>query len=454
MLRRLGTSTVVRLVAAIFLLQVVSGGAAIVLLRAKMQQQIVADRTRQIFDVRDDLLDAFYEGGYEQVAREVAERRGSVSDPLILVGLSGHGRQVLSHLAVMPRVRPGDRLTPFKVYRTVNESPVDALVLRVDLADGGHLVVGSFTTLDRRFDLAFAEALVLVVVLTALLALAGALLIGYVVGQRAHAIAATAEALASGDFAARVASRERGDGFDHLRRQMNFMAERIDGLVSELQSVAGALAHDLKSPVARLRAAIETASAEVAEGPAAEALQLALSDADALEAMLATALELTRLESGAVADRRQRLDLAEVAADLAELYEPLAEQNGVELATEIVPVAVQADRELLSRALSNLIDNALKYGGRRIVVRTRNERGEAVLEVEDDGPGIAAEDRDRAVGRFTRLDNARTRPGAGLGLAMVAAVARLHQGRFELGSGGEGRGGRGLAARLYFPLPG
>ncbi|HEY6869090.1 MAG TPA: HAMP domain-containing sensor histidine kinase [Novosphingobium sp.] len=450
MLRRLARSTVVRLVAAIFLLQVVSGGAAIVLLRAKMQQQIVADRTRQIFDVRDDLLDAFYEGGYDQVAREVAERRGTVSDPLILVGLSGHGRQVLSHVAAMPKVRPGDHLTPFKVYHTAQDAPVDALLLRVDLADGSHLVVGSFTTLAGRFDLIFAEALVLVVVLTALLALAGALLIGYVVGQRAHAIAATAEALASGDFAARVPAHERGDGFDHLRRQMNFMAERIDGLVSELQSVAGALAHDLKSPVARLRAAIETASAEVSDAAATEALQLALSDADALEAMLATALELTRLESGAVIDRRQRLDLAEVAADLAELYEPLAEQNGVELATQFVSVPVQGDRELVSRALSNLIDNALKYGGRHIVVRTRDERDHAVLEVEDDGPGIAVEDRGRAIGRFTRLDNARTRPGAGLGLAMVAAVARLHRGRFELGSGREGSSG-GLVARLQFP---
>lgn len=457
MLGRLASSTVVRLVAAIFLLQVVSGGAAIVLLRAKMQQQIVEDHTRQIFDVRDDLLDAFYEGGYDQVAREVAERRGSVSDPLILVGLSGHGRHVLSHLVAMPKVRAGDRLTLFKVYRTALEPPVDAQLLRVDLADGSHLVVGSFTTLDRRFDLAFAEALALVVVLTALLALAGALLVGYVVGRRAHAIAETAEALAAGDFAARVPAHARGDGFDHLRRQMNFMAERIDGLVGELQSVAGALAHDLRSPVARLRASIETASAEVPEGLAAEALQLALSDADELEAMLATALELTRLESGVVTDRRRPLDLAAVTADLTELYEPLAEQNGVELVAEVETVTVQADRELISRALSNLIDNALKYGGTRIVVRTRTGAGEAVLEVEDNGAGIAAEDRDRAVGRFTRLDNARTRPGAGLGLAMVAAVARLHGGRFELASGGQRGGsgiGGGLVARLYLPLLG
>ena len=144
-------------------------------------------------------------------------------------------------------------------------------------------------------------------------------------------------------------------------------------------------------------------------------------------------------------------------ADLTELYEPLAEQNGVELVAEVAPATVPADRELVSRALSNLIDNALKYGGRRIVVRTRMDRNEGVLEVEDDGAGIAAEDRDRAMGRFTRLDNARTRPGAGLGLAMVSAVARLHRGRFELDSGGQrggGAGGAGLVARLRLPLIG
>ena len=465
MLGRLASSTVVRLVAAIFLLQVVSGGAAIMLLRAKMQQQIVSDRTRQILDVRDDLLDAFYEGGYDQLAREVAERRGSVSDPLMLVGLSGHGAQVLSHLAAMPRVPRGEQPVPFSVYHTSLEPPVDALVIRVDLADGSYLVVGSLTTLDQHFDLAFAEALALVVVLTTLLALAGALLIGYVVGRRAHAIADTAAALAAGDFAARVPTHARGDGFDHLRRQINVMAERIDTLVGELQSVAGALAHDLRSPVARLRASIETASAAVPEGQAADALQLALSDADALEAMLATALELNRLESGVVTDRRRSLDLAEITADLTELYEPLAEQSGVELVAEVEPVTVRADRELISRALSNLIDNALKYGGTRIVVRSRVEPGEAVLEVEDNGAGIAAEDRDRAMGRFTRLDNARTRPGAGLGLAMVGAVARLHHGRFELGSGGDrsgggtggssgGGSGGGLVARLRLPLDG
>lgn len=451
MLRRLASSTVARLIAAIFVLQVISGGAAIVLLRAKMLQVIDTDRTRQIVDLRNDLLDAYYSGGYRALSGFVAERRGSVADPLIFVAVTGNGPPVLSRVAVVPVVPAGDGPVRIEVRHARDGAPSQALALGADLADGTHLVVGTLTTPDRRFDLAFAEALAMVVVLTALLALGSALLTGLVISRRAHAIAETAEALAAGDFTARVGSSGFGDGFDHLGSQINLMAERIDGLVSELRSVAGGLAHDLRSPVARLRAAIETAQAAIDDPAASEALHLAQSDAEVLEAMLATALELARLESGTTLERRQRLDLMDLAVDLAELYEPLAEQSGVTLSASGAPAEVLGDRELLSRALANLIDNALKYGGAEIVVRTVAEAGgDVILEVADNGSGIPEGDRDRAMERFTRLDNARTRPGAGLGLAMVAAVARLHGGSFVLASGG-GEGQAGLVARLRLP---
>jgi signal transduction histidine kinase len=132
---------------------------------------------------------------------------------------------------------------------------------------------------------------------------------------------------------------------------------------------------------------------------------------------------------------------------MVELYEPLAEQSGVTLALDLSPAWIMADRELISRALANAIDNALKYGGDAITVRTHAAEGEALLEVADNGPGIAPEDRPRVVERFVRLDNARTRPGGGLGLSMVNAVARLHRGRLELG---EAHGG-GLAVTLHLP---
>jgi signal transduction histidine kinase len=232
------------------------------------------------------------------------------------------------------------------------------------------------------------------------------------------------------------------------------MAERIDGLVSQLRSITGALAHDLRSPVARLRAAIETAQARVEDPDAGELLQAARADAEALERMLTTALELSRLESGVAADRRQLLDLGEVTADLVDFYEPLAESSGVTLSVAAERVEALADRELISRALANLIDNALKYGGDRIAVTVTAAGRWADLVVSDNGPGIAPQDREIALRRFSRLDNARTGPGAGLGLAMVSAVAQMHGGELVLGdSGGAGGlgGAQGLVATLRLP---
>ena len=325
----------------------------------------------------------------------------------------------------------------------------DGLALATSLPEGGRLVVGVSTVTDRNFDIAFAEAIGLTLALTVILALASAAGIGLVISRRTHEIAKTAQALAAGDFAARLTTKETGDGFDHLRRQMNMMAERIDRLVRQLHSVTGALAHDLRSPVARLRAAIDTDDAGIIE-----ALQAARADADALEAMLTTALELSRLESGAIGDRRQALDLGQVVTDLVELYEPLAESLGVTLSVDARQVEVMADRELVSRALANLIDNALKYGGDQVRVAVQPVGRSAEIGVSDNGPGIACEDRERALGRFDRLDNARTRPGAGLGLAMVSAVAQLHGGELILSDQaavGSLPGPSGLLALIRIP---
>jgi signal transduction histidine kinase len=206
------------------------------------------------------------------------------------------------------------------------------------------------------------------------------------------------------------------------------------------------LAHDLRSPVARLTAAIDTALGEVEDARAIEALQSARTDADGLNRMLETALELTRLEGGAIQDRRVPLDIATLAEDLVELYEPLAEQAEIALSAQVYPAIVPCDRELVSRALANLIDNAIKYGARHVVISTSAADGWAEITVTDDGPGIPPEDRARAVERFVRLDNARTLPGGGLGLAMVAAVAKLHGGELVLA------GERGLIVTLRLPV--
>jgi signal transduction histidine kinase len=452
--RRLLKSTIGRLVLAIFLLQLLSSGAAILLLRTQIRADAENSRTRQLIDVRDDLMEVYYDRGREGLAAFITGRYGRTADPTVFVALEGAGPAVLANIDRVPQNVPNGQPG---VVRTGHDAggllTDEGLALATPLPEGGRLVVGVSTVTDRGFDIAFAEAIGLTLALTVLLALASAAGIGLVISRRTHEIAKTAQALAAGDFAARLTTEETGDGFDHLRRQMNLMAERIDGLVRQLHSITGALAHDLRSPVARLSAALDTAQARSADTGTSEALQAARADADALEAMLTTALELSRMESGAIEDRRQALDLGQVVTDLVELYEPLAESSGVALSVDAAKVGVLTDRELISRALGNLIDNALKYGGDQVHVTVRPLGRSAEIVVSDNGPGIASEDRERALARFNRLDNARTRPGAGLGLAMVSAVAQLHGGEFTLCDRvvGSIAGSGGLLATIRIP---
>ena len=449
-LRRL-SPTILWLVAAVFVLQLLSSAAAIFFLRGQMLEVVRTDRVRQVLDVRDDLLATYLQGGRPSLAQMIVRQQGSAADPTVFIALTGGGTPLLSNLARVPALDITQRPRPVMVHLGPDIPDIEGMAIAGQLPDGERLVVGVMGATESRFNLAFATAGGLTIVVAVALALASALLLGLEISRRTRAIAMTAEQLASGNFGARLPEARSGDGFDHLRLQMNRMAERIDTLVSELGAVSASLAHDLRSPVARLSAAIDTALERVDEPGAIEALQAARENADGLRRMLETALEITRLEGGAVADRRVPLDLAAVAQDMAELYEPLAEQSGVLLETRLEPAVATADRELVSRAIANLIDNALKYGARRVTLRTTAVAGWTEIAVLDDGPGIAPGDRDRVVERFVRLDNARTLPGGGLGLAMVLAVARRHGGTFDLADG-DGPDQRGLLARLRLPV--
>lgn len=437
--------TMLGLIAAIFALQLLSSGTAVFFLREQMADVVQATQARQILDVRDDLLAAYYEGGRLELAEYITERKGSAGDPAVFIALTGQGATVLDNLSAVPDLAVTEQPVPVTVHRADGKADVEGTAVAGLLPDGGKLVVGVMGATGSRLQFAFAAALGLTIVVAVLLALTSAVLIGIVISRRTHQIAETASQLGSGNFQARLPTTLVGDGFDHLRSQMNLMAERIDSLVTQLSSISGSLAHDLRSPVARLTAALDTALTHAAEPVVIEALQTARTDADGLRRMLETALEIGQLDGGTIVDRRVTLDLSHLAEDLIELYEPLADQSGITLDAHLVTVNVRADRELISRALANLIDNALKYGGPHISVTTRATADGGEITVADDGPGIAPEDRDRAVERFVRLDNARTLPGGGLGLAMVDAVARYHGGSLTLS------GESGLIATLHLP---
>jgi signal transduction histidine kinase len=207
------------------------------------------------------------------------------------------------------------------------------------------------------------------------------------------------------------------------------MLDRIGGLLGELRAVTDSIAHDLRSPLTRMRARIDRAMETDDTATLRAAIEGVSREADALLAMLASALEISRMEAGIGQDRLVRTDLGAMLADLGELYEPLVDEQGRGLTVCVAaPLSAPVHRELLGQALANLIDNALKYGAGAMTLFLRAETGMAVIGVSDEGPGISPAREAEAQRRFGRLHSARGIAGAGLGLSLVAAVARMHGG--------------------------
>ena len=258
------------------------------------------------------------------------------------------------------------------------------------------------------------------------------------------------EAAGEGDLSRRVpVAASRRDAFDRLANQLNLMLGKLERLMVELRLVTDSLAHDLRSPLTRLRT--KTEQAVLIADPAAREAALGglLAETDLVMRMLTMLIEISRSEAVS-RDRFILVEPAELVEEIAELYEPVAEEAGLDfvVAIDAAAPAMLLHRELLSQAITNLIDNALKHaaGGGVVTLRLTMLPHAIAIQVEDRGIGIAEADRAQALKRFGRLDAARTTPGAGLGMALIEAVARLHNGRFELADNGPG-----LIARIVLP---
>lgn len=315
---------------------------------------------------------------------------------------------------------------------------------------GGWLVTGRLLDDWQASQRGIERALLLSALVALVLGVAGAATLMRYVSRRIDAVATTADAVAAGDLARRVTvPADRHDAFDRLGLRVNAMLDRIERLMEELRIVTDSLAHDLRSPVARLRAKAEAALAAPDEGQRDMALNGLIGEADVLGRMLGVLLDISRFESTARRTGFIAADPAAIAAALADLYEPVLEDAGIAFVTDIAPVAtIDLHRELLSQALANLIDNAVRHApdGGSITLSVAQDDATVRIAVADRGPGIAPQDRDAALRRFGRLDPARSTPGAGLGLTLVAAVARLHGGRLELDDNAPG-----LVAMLVLP---
>ena len=266
-------------------------------------------------------------------------------------------------------------------------------------------------------------------------------------------VSATARAIGSGDLTRRVHVYGQEDEFDLLARTINDMLDRIGHLMEGVKQVSNAIAHDLRTPIARARARLEDAAIHAkTEADLRAAVERAMADLDGVVSVFQALLRISEIEAGARRSHFADVDLSELLNSLGELYEAVAEERGVALTTEIAEhLTLSGDRDMLQQAVANLLDNALKFSpdGGHIGIRAWQEAARAVVEITDSGPGIPEEERARATERFFRGETARSTPGSGLGLALVQAVAQLHGGEVRLGDAGPG-----LRATLIFPTSG
>ncbi len=288
------------------------------------------------------------------------------------------------------------------------------------------------------------------VAIVIVLGLAGGLFVTRRVLRRIDAMTETTRTIMAGDLGGRLPIAGTGDELDRLAENLNAMLERIEALMRGLKEVSDNIAHDLKTPLTRLRNRSEEALRSAKnETEYREALEATIEESEGLIRTFNALLMIARAKSGQARDDMIEFDAAEIAHDIGELYEPVAEQKGISLKVDAdVPAKVNGNRELISQALANLVDNAIKYAAPReraangvapeITVRALNEGDRILLTVADSGPGIPEADRARAVERFVRLEQSRSEPGSGLGLSLAAAVARLHGGELTLADNAPG----------------
>ncbi len=391
------------------------------------------------------LRDAYMQGGIRRLVIVVDIRSRRPGSSLYLVttptgeGLAGNVGSlepgVLDH--------PGWLETSYRRIDAPEEAEHRALVQVVQLPDGFHLLVGRDLEERERLYGIIANAGRWSSALVIVLGLAGGFFVSRRVLNRIDAMTETAHTIMAGDLAGRLPVAGTGDELDRLADNVNAMLERIEALMRGLKEVSDNIAHDLKTPLTRLRNRCEQAL-RGAEGEAdyRAALESTIAESDELIRTFDALLMIARAESGHARDNMTEFDAAEIARDVGELYEPLADEKGLALTVDAPAAApVRGNRELVSQALANLVDNAIKYAGPHIeinnapaeIVVGAGADGERItLTVADHGPGIPDADRDRVVERFVRLEQSRSQPGSGLGLSLASAVARLHGGELKL----------------------
>ena len=343
---------------------------------------------------------------------------------------------------------------PISVGKAPDAVQHTARGFQVELANGYDLLVGRDVNELRQFRDVIREAIFWAVGMSLVVGLGGGYFMSRNFLRRVDAITGATRLIMAGDLSGRMPVSGANDELDRLSGSLNDMLSQIERLMDGMKEVSSNVAHDLKTPLTRMRARIEAALRQNNAQEHKTALDQTIEECDQLLRTFNALLSIAQAESGQMRQGLQPLDLFETLRDVVELYEPLADEAGGSLKLEASPgLRVRGDRQLLAQVLNNLIDNAMKYGQTStekpadIEVIGRVDAQTVIIEVADHGIGISEQDRERVLGRFVRLDESRSKPGNGLGLSLVASVMTLHSGQIQLEDNGPG-----LRVILRLPL--
>ncbi len=395
-------------------------------------------RIRSRLDDRQQrLVSSYDEGGLGELVVAIDEEieTGAARGGAILL-VSGDGHKIAGDVAAWPpTLRPPADWVEMRLYPERATQPTLYALRALRLRNGEMLLLGANVEDREHMRASLVEALIGALVLAIPLGLIGGVLLLRVSERQARHIHQVAGRIAAGDFSHRVDEAAGGEEFALLASAINAMLERIEELVEQLRLVTDSLAHDLRSPLTRMRANIERAAGYATAEPEQQALESISLDIDRVLRLISATLEISRAEAGVGRHQFAEFDIGDLLRDICEIYAPVAEERGVTLSVAKAPsVIYTGNRQLIGQSLANLVDNALKYGesGGKIAMSAAETDEGIELSVADWGPGIPPELRADAVGKYRRLEAARTTEGSGLGLAMVRAVARLHAGDIRL----------------------
>ena len=444
-------TTAARLSALYLLLFSVASIVLVIYMTGVAAQFLVTETRNQINAEIGSLDRVFARGGIRRLLTEV-ERRSRGPGANLYIITDGAGRIFAGNvMAIEPGVlaQTGWRGRPFAYARfgddrsildDVDDAP-RAVAELVTLPNGMRLLVGKDIGEPERFREVVRRALIMALSIMGL----GAVVIWLFVGRRAlkriDGISQASSRILAGDLSGRLPVSRANDEFDRLSSGLNTMLERISVLNDGLRDVSDSIAHDLKTPLTRLRnRAAQALDTNMDRDTMRGEIDGIVAEADQLIRVFNALLLISRVESGYTKQELAPIDLTAIAEDMADLFGPTVEEQGIGFSSDIAPgLTIKGNRELIGQAVTNLIENAMKYahddcdGAQiRLTLKRASSNGHVELAVTDNGPGIPLQDRERVVERFVRLDESRSQPGSGLGLALVSAIAALHGGKMEL----------------------